>query len=327
MNGSDADFLLHHSSYIRAKSKKMIAVTGAGGFIGSTLIEKLNAHRFINLIAVDSFDKPHKSENLWGRQIREKVGREALFDWIDTNADEVEFIFHLGARTNTQETDAKLLSELNTEYSKKLWQKCCDFQIPMIYASSAATYGDGEHGFSDDHAVVPKLKPLNAYAQSKHNFDLWALQQKKKPLFWAGLKFFNVYGAQEAHKGAMASMAYQMRKQIEETATVRLFKSNDATIPDGDQRRDFIPVESVCEIMIWSMHHRKNSGIYNVGTGRACSFNEIATRLFAHYQKPKKIEYIEMPGSLSHSYQNFTQADVKKISSIGLPMELMTSQF
>lgn len=304
----------------------MIVVTGAGGFIGSKLIQKLNEHRFFNLIAVDSFDKLHKHSNLLGSQIHEKVDRELLFEWINNHSDEVEFIFHLGAKTNTQETDIRVLEKFNTAYSQQIWDTCIKHQIPLIYASSAATYGDGSLGFEDDESKLSLLGPLNAYAKSKHEFDLWATSQVKKPFFWAGLKFFNVYGTQEEHKGAMASMVFQMKKQIEETGTVRLFKSNAPNIPDGEQSRDFISVEAVCEVMIWFMHHRKNSGIYNVGTGKALSFNKIAARLFEHYQQPIKIEYFGMPEKLGKSYQNFTQAEIKKISSIGFPMELIISR-
>lgn len=303
----------------------MIVVTGAGGFIGSNLIKKLNAQRFYNIIAVDRFDREHKKKYLNECRCTELIERDDLFRWIDDNAEELEFIFHLGARTNTLETDSALLNLLNTEYSKQVWKKCVEYQIPLIYASSAATYGDGSLGFSDDHALIPKLKPLNAYAQSKHEFDLWALEQRQKPFYWAGLKFFNVYGPNEAHKGRMASMVYQIEREIEVHGRVQLFKSTDPSVQDGEQKRDFTQVSTVCETLLWLMHHRNNSGIYNVGTGHPRSFNDIAIEIFKRLNKPVNIEYFEMPDHLKSKYQKFTQASIKKITSLGLPMEVINS--
>ena len=229
----------------------------------------------------------------------------------------------MGARTNTLEMDEGLLRKLNTEYTKDVWNKCIEYQIPLIYASSAATYGDGSNGFSDDESMLHMLKPLNPYARSKHEFDLWALSQKTKPFFWAGLKFFNVYGPNESHKGPMASMVYQIERQIELHSRVRLFKSTDPGIQDGDQKRDFTPVSMICNAMIWLMHHRKNSGIYNIGTGESKSFNQIAVEAFRKLKKPINVDYFEIPEKLKVSYQNFTQADIKKITSIGMPMEVL----
>lgn len=302
----------------------MIVVTGAGGFIGSRLIGKLNENRFFQLVAVDHFDKPHKLENLAQYQIAAHVSRDDFFEWLDQNHEEVEFIFHLGARTNTKETDVSLLNTLNTQYSQRIWNGCIRYQIPLIYASSAATYGHGEHGFGDDLITIQQLQPLNAYAQSKHQMDLWALAQPQKPFFWAGLKFFNVYGPSELHKGKMASMPFQLWQQIVEKGKVRLFKSNSPELAHGAQSRDFISVDEVCNALYWFMHHRRNSGIYNIGSGHATTFNSLVATLFAQAGLPEAIEYFDMPAALYQSYQSHTQADLQKISSIGFPMELIS---
>jgi ADP-L-glycero-D-manno-heptose 6-epimerase len=196
----------------------MIIVTGAAGFIGSCLIGRLNADNFNAIIAVDDFSNEEKNRNLEGKQIREFVDRRQFMGWLDANYEDVEFIFHIGARTDTSEFDYAVFEELNVSYSKRLWEKCHDYQIPLIYASSAATYGLGELGYDDNEALIPQLKPLNPYGESKNEFDKWALVQEKKPFFWAGLKFFNVYGPNEYHKGRMASVIFHAFNQIGATA-------------------------------------------------------------------------------------------------------------
>src|SRR3989338_7453992 len=192
----------------------MIVVTGAAGFIGSCLVKHLNKTGFMQIVAVDDFSKTEKDHNLDSCTLTAKVGRKDFLKWLENFGDEVDFIFHIGARTDTTEFDKTIFDELNVNYSKALWEACVRFSIPLVYASSAATYGLGEFGYKDDHALIPQLKPLNAYGDSKQEFDVWALKQEKHPPFWAGLKFFNVYGPNEYHKGRMASVIFHAYHQI-----------------------------------------------------------------------------------------------------------------
>ncbi|WP_421872336.1 ADP-glyceromanno-heptose 6-epimerase [Marinoscillum sp.] len=291
----------------------MIIVTGAAGFIGSNLILKLNQHNFHHIVAVDKFDNPDKNSNLSKAKVLATIDRDSFIAWARDNAEAIEFIFHLGARTDTLEQNMDLLRELNTEYTKRVWELCTEEQIPLIYASSAATYGDGSLGFSDDKDLLPRLKPLNAYAQSKHEFDLWAITQENQPFYWSGLKFFNVYGPNEEHKGKMASMIHQAFIQIESTGKVRLFKSHHPDYAHGEQKRDFIHVDEVTDTLIKLMHHRKNPGIYNLGTGKARSFNEMVRQVFESLNKPVSIEYIDMPEHLKDAYQYFTEAEMTQL--------------
>ena len=294
----------------------MIVATGATGFIGSHLIKRLNAEGFKRIIAVDRSDYLSIKRNLHDKIVQDLIDRDEFFKWIEANHTSIEFIFHLGARTDTTEMDTELLDELNTEYSKKVWKACYNYQIPLIYASSAATYGDGTRGFSDNHDSISELKPLNPYGWSKHEFDLWALSQKDHPFYWAGLKFFNVFGSDEEHKGKMASMIHQMEQQILKIGQVKLFKSYRPDYADGEQKRDFISVEKVTERMFRMMIERRKSGIYNVGTGKAKSFNEMALELFEKHNLPPKIEYIDMPVGIRDKYQYFTEADMSKANSL-----------
>lgn len=296
----------------------MIVITGAAGFIGCNLIRALNKLNFNHLIAVDKFDNEIKNSNLEGTKLLTTIDRDAFIPWAKENAEAIEFIFHLGARTDTTEMDLQLLRKLNTGYSKSIWKLCVEEQIPLIYASSAATYGNGELGFSDDEALIPQLKPLNPYAVSKQEFDLWALAEEKKPLFWVGLKFFNVYGPYEQHKGKMASMIHQCYLQIQETGKVKLFKSYQEGIAHGEQKRDFIHVDDVVDTLIKLMHHRKNSGIYNLGSGKAKSFNEMVRQVFVSLNLEPQIEYIEMPESLKERYQYVTEAQMGKYDNLRL---------
>ncbi|MCE6989354.1 ADP-glyceromanno-heptose 6-epimerase [Dyadobacter sp. CY323] len=295
----------------------MIIVTGAAGFIGSGLISRLNEDGFKNIIAVDDFSKIEKAENLEGKTIKEKVEREELFDWLDNNSRDVEFIFHIGARTDTTEFDKEIFDELNVNYSKSIWEKCVAYQIPLVYASSAATYGLGENGYDDNESTLSQLKPLNPYGDSKNEFDIWALEQEKKPFFWVGLKFFNVYGPNEYHKGRMASVIFHAYNQIKATDKMKLFRSHNPDFKDGEQMRDFIYVKDLIDVCIFFMHHRKNSGIYNLGTGEARTFKDLVISTFNAVDKEPDISYIDTPEDIRDKYQYFTEANMAKLRSVG----------
>jgi len=229
----------------------------------------------------------------------------------------VEFIFHIGAITDTSEFDKQLLSRVNTQYTKDIWTRCVQHQIPLVYASSAATYGLGENGYDDDESLIPGLKPLNPYGQSKQDFDEWALKQKERPLFWAGLKFFNVYGPHENHKGRMASVIWHAFHQIQKTGKMKLFRSHNPAYKDGGQMRDFVYVKDVVDVCYFLMHHRKNSGIYNLGSGKARTFLDLTRAVFRALGKPENIEYIDTPIDIRDKYQYFTEAKMEKLKSIG----------
>lgn len=295
----------------------MIIVTGAAGFIGSCLISKLNQENFNFIIAVDDFSNPRKEANLTGKRIQERVDREAFFHWLDQNYHEVEFIFHIGARTDTTEFDRQIFEHLNVEYSKQIWQRCIDYQIPLVYASSAATYGLGELGYDDNESLVPKLKALNPYGDSKNEFDVWALEQERKPFFWAGLKFFNVYGPNEYHKDRMASVIYHAYNQICQSGHMKLFRSHNPDYADGEQMRDFVYVKDVIEVCSFLMHHRRNSGIYNLGSGKARTFRDLATTTFHALDLAPHIDFIDTPADIRDKYQYYTQANMAKLRSIG----------
>lgn len=295
----------------------MIIVTGAAGFIGSCLIDKLNSENFNYIIAVDDFSNPAKKPNLDGKKIQEFVERELFFDWLDANYQEVEFLFHIGARTDTTEFDYAIFDHLNVAYSKKIWQKCIDYQIPLVYASSAATYGLGEFGYDDNELVIPQLKPLNPYGESKNEFDIWALSQEQKPFFWAGLKFFNVYGPNEYHKGRMASVIFHAYNQISTTDRMKLFRSHHPDFIDGGQMRDFVYVKDVVDVCLFLMHHRRNSGIYNLGSGIARTFLDLADSTFAALNREPQIDFIDTPADIRDKYQYYTQANMSKLRSIG----------
>jgi ADP-L-glycero-D-manno-heptose 6-epimerase len=295
----------------------MIIVTGAAGFIGSYLIKKLNQENFNAIIAVDKFDVPSKSKNLEGLKVQEFVDRDLFMNWLDNNNELVEFVFHIGAKTDTAEFDVDLLTRMNTQYTKDVWKRCIRYQIPLVYASSAATYGLGENGYDDDETKINLLKPLNPYGQSKQDFDLWALQQKTKPFFWAGLKFFNVYGPNEYHKGRMASVIWHAYNQINKTGNMKLFKSHNPAYKDGEQMRDFVYVKDVAEVCFFLMQQRKNSGIYNLGSGKARTFLDLTKAVFKSVGKKENIEFIDTPADIRDKYQYFTEANMDKLKKIG----------
>jgi ADP-L-glycero-D-manno-heptose 6-epimerase len=237
----------------------VIVVTGAAGFIGSCMVGYLNEQGFENLILVDEFDEYEKELNLHQKKYLVRVERENFFEWLDKERPDVKFVFHLGARTDTTEFDYTIHQHLNVEYSQSIWSYCTKIAIPLVYASSAATYGSGEFGYSDDHEVIDKLLPLNPYGISKNEFDKWALQQKDTPPFWTGLKFFNVYGPNEYHKARMASMIFHGFHQIKQIGFVKLFKSHKEGFNDGEQLRDFIYVKDVIKMCYWFMNCNQQS--------------------------------------------------------------------
>ncbi|TSA25127.1 MAG: NAD-dependent epimerase/dehydratase family protein, partial [Bacteroidetes bacterium] len=218
----------------------MIIITGAAGFIGSCLAGKLNNQGIKDLVLVDDFSKREKAANTAHKAFVTRVDRRELFNWFRTSHHSVEFVFHIGARTDTTEFNPKVFDELNLNYSKKVWDLCTVYQIPLVYASSAATYGDGSRGYRDDHALIPKLQPLNPYGVSKNEFDKWVLTRKQAPPAWYGIKFFNVFGPNEYHKGRMASVVFHSFNQIRDTGSVKLFRSHHPDYQDGKQLRDFI---------------------------------------------------------------------------------------
>lgn len=295
----------------------MIVVTGAAGFIGSYLAGKLNRAGYTDLVLVDRFDDPAKKINLAGKKYRFMVDRDAFFQWLIRNAADVDFIFHLGARTDTVGQEPELYQQLNLIYSQRLWNICAEIQVPLLYASSAATYGNGEEGFSDEHQKVSHLRPLNLYGWSKHDFDVWALKQVRTPPFWAGMKFFNVYGPNEYHKGRMASVVLHAYQTIRKEGRMHLFRSHHKDYKDGEQSRDFIFVEDIADVMMFFMEHQHQTGIYNVGTGKARTFLDLTTSVFNSLKMDARISFVDTPVDLRGRYQYFTEAEVTKLRAAG----------
>jgi len=295
----------------------MIVVTGAAGFIGSCLVSKLNTEGFKDIILVDDFSNAEKNKNFEKLTYTDKVDREAFIPWIDKNQEFIQFIFHMGARSATTGFPKELYDHLNLNYSKNVWNKCVEYGLPLVYASSAATYGMGEHGYCDSHEIVDQLKPLNLYGESKNDFDKWALKQENQPYFWAGLKFFNVYGPNEYHKGRMASVIFHAFNQIKATDGMKLFKSHHPDYPDGGQTRDFVYVKDLTKIMFFLMNHRKDSGLYNVGTGKGRTFLDLTKNTFKGMGIDENISFIDTPVDIRDKYQYFTEADMSKLITIG----------
>ena len=320
-----------------------ILLTGAAGFIGSYLLGFLNRQGFNNIIIVDDFSEKEKKPNYEGKQFIKKIEREKLFDWLKTDNPVIDYVLHIGARTDTTEFDYSIHEKLNVEYSKKIWEYCTEKNlpagrqgIPLIYASSAATYGSGELGYKDDHDLVENLHPLNPYGVSKNEFDKWAIGESRKsgvgsressPPFWAGLKFFNVYGPNEYHKARMASVIFHSFNQIQALGKVKLFKSHKPEFKDGEQLRDFIYVEDVAKVMYWIMNEstsrlpthdsRLTTGLYNLGTGKARTFNDLVTAIYSAQHLQPVIEYIDTPEDIRDKYQYFTEADMNKMRNAG----------
>ncbi|MFB1003514.1 MAG: ADP-glyceromanno-heptose 6-epimerase [Bacteroidia bacterium] len=291
-----------------------ILVTGAAGFIGSCLVSFLNEKGLSDLILVDDFSKTQKARNLKGKEYTAKIDRDVFLHDMDRHS--IDFVFHIGARTDTTEFDTNIFDKLNMAYSQQLWAYCTANNIPFLYASSAATYGGGEHGF-DDTADIAPLAPLNPYGDSKQNFDVWALQQDRTPPFWAGLKFFNVFGPNEYHKGRMASVILHAFNQIRENGSLKLFESHNPAYTHGGQIRDFIYVKDLLNLMWFWYETKEQSGIYNAGTGKARTFNDLARAIFVAVEKIPQINYIPTPEDIRDKYQYFTEAKMEKTKKAG----------
>lgn len=295
----------------------MIVVTGSAGFIGSCMVAKLNLEDFRDIVLVDDFSKSEKVKNYQGKLYSQLVDRNDFIPWIRENHKFIQIIIHLGARTDTTEFNIDILNKLNLDYSKQVFNACIEFGISLIYASSAATYGMGEFGYDDNHEIPYKLKPLNPYGESKNEFDKWVLRQPRKPYYWAGLKFFNVYGPNEYHKGRMASVIFHSFNQINKTGAMKLFRSHNPKFKDGEQLRDFIYVKDVVDVIFFLMNYRKHSGIYNLGTGKARSFLDLTRNTFKAMGIQEKIDFIDTPIDIRDKYQYFTQANMDRLLSIG----------
>lgn len=302
----------------------MIVVTGAAGFIGSCMVKRLNEAGYSDILAVDDFSRPDKNINLEGKQLWGQMPRLNFVRWLERNHSDVDAVIHLGARTDTTEQNVQIFNELNLEYTRALWMICSGFDIPLLYASSAATYGLGELGYSDEHRLIPALKPLNPYGQSKQDFDVWALEQvgntvlsPNQPRHWAGFKFFNVYGPNEYHKGRMASVIFHTARQIKATGKMKLFRSHRPDYKDGEQSRDFIYVKDVVDVLLFFLEKKPENAIYNLGTGQARTFLDLATGTFNAMSVTPDIQFVDTPEDIRDTYQYFTQADMGKLRNAG----------
>ncbi len=295
----------------------MIVLTGAAGFIGSCLTAYLNSKGIRNIMLVDEFGSSKKNQNLSDKKFLNFIDRNEFMEWFDLQYESVELVLHIGARTDTTEFNVDVFDKLNLHYTQDLWQRCTKYQIPFIYASSAATYGDGSLGYADDHSLIPRLKPLNPYGQSKQDFDVWALQQTQTPPSWYGLKFFNVYGPNEYHKARMASVIFHSFRQIKEKDSVSLFRSHRPEYEDGKQLRDFIYVKDVVKVIEWLTVNRPDSGIYNLGTGNARTFLDLAHAVFNALDKEPIINWVDIPIDIRDKYQYYTEAEMGKLRTAG----------
>jgi len=301
----------------------MIVITGGAGFIGSNLVASLEARGGSGLVVVDHLGSGEKWRNLSKRELLAIVPPAELFNYLVQHRSAIEGVFHLGASSSTIEPDTDLVVQTNFSLSQRLWRWCADNRIRLIYASSAATYGNGAAGFDDDTAskALAKLRPLNAYGWSKHLFDRWVARQVERgypcPPQWAGVKFFNVYGPNEYHKGGQLSVALQIWRQISSGAHATLFKSHHADYADGGQQRDFVWVDDVVDIMLWLYDQPKTCGIFNAGSGKARSFADLAGAVYAALGKEPQLRYIEMPEALRGNYQYFTEAKLERLRQAG----------
>jgi ADP-L-glycero-D-manno-heptose 6-epimerase len=300
----------------------MLIITGGGGFIGSVLAWALNEAGRADIVIVDRFGTDEKWRNIAKRDFFEILTIEGVPAWLDRYGHEVDAVFHLGANSSTTENDADLVIGTNLNSSIAWWRWCSAHRKPLIYASSAATYGNGTQGFDDAGGLneYKRLQPMNLYGWSKHAFDLWALREGWKghaPPFWAGLKFFNVFGPNEYHKAEMMSLVAKNHGQIAAGETIRLFKSHRADFADGEQRRDFVYVKDCAEAMLWLWRQGRDSGIYNIGTGAARSFRELMEATAAACGRETHIEYVDMPSVIRPNYQYLTEANMSRLRAAG----------
>jgi len=295
----------------------MIVVTGAAGFIGSCLVERLNREGKAHLLLVDEFTPDAKRNNWHTKHFAKTINRSLFLDVFAHHAEDIEFIFHLGARTDTTEFDREILDNLNFDYTTRLFALAAKHAIPLVYASSAATYGLGENGYADQDDLAFALKPLNPYGESKNEVDKWVLQQTEQPESWKGVKFFNVYGPNEYHKGRMASVVFHAFNQIKATGKMKLFRSHKPEFNDGEQLRDFIYVKDVVDVLWYFYQNRQGNGIYNLGTGKARSFNALVKATFSALDLPTDITYIDTPADIRDTYQYFTEAAMDKLRALG----------
>lgn len=300
-----------------------ILLTGAYGFIASQLARHLVQKGQKDLLLVDRADYRSSRSCVKGLEFLPFLDREKLIPEL-ARLTSVQAVVHLGACTDTGNHDAAYMWKMNTDYTKALWQWCAEKKIPLVYASSGATYGRGEEGYSDDHRDVPRYKPLNVYGRSKHEFDLWALAQKAAPPRWYGLKFFNVYGMDENHKGRMASPIFHGFYEIKKTGKQTLFRSHKEGVADGEQKRDFIFVDDIVKLCLFCLEQAPASGIYNCGTGRARTFLDVSRALFSALGLDQKIEWVDTPEKFRAGYQYFTQAEMGKMLQAGYSDDFLT---
>jgi len=308
----------------------MILVTGGAGFIGSNLLAGLEQSGAQDLVVCDRLGDDDKWRNIAKRDLEDIIPPESLIGWFDSLHGQVECVFHLGAISATTETDADLILANNFHLSRALWDRCARYQIPLIYASSAATYGDGGDGFDDDssRSALATLRPLNAYGWSKHLFDRWVARTveagRETPPHYAGLKFFNVYGPNEYHKGGQISVVLKNFQEISAGDPAILFRSHNPDYRDGGQMRDFVWVGDCVEAMIWLAQTPSTTGLFNLGTGEARSFADLANAVFDGLGKAPEIAYVDTPAAIRDKYQYFTQARMDRLRAAGYP-RLFTS--
>ena len=300
----------------------MIVITGAAGFIGSALVWRLNQLGKNNIIIVDELGKDEKWKNLVALDFEDFINKDIFIEKIESGLNfKIDAIIHMGANSSTTEKDADHLLNNNFEYTKKLALYSINKNIRFIYASSAATYGDGNFGFDDNNELCKKFHPLNMYGYSKNLFDIWALKKNMLDKI-TGIKYFNVFGPNEYHKGDMRSVVNKAFKQIQETGKVKLFKSRNKDYKDGEQKRDFVYIKDAVDMTLFFLDHKDKNGLFNVGSGKARTWNDLVTALFNALVKPVNIEYIDLPDHLADKYQYFTEANLDKIKKAGYTQKL-----
>lgn len=300
-------------------TQSKILVTGAAGFIASRLVKSLNELGYHQLYLMDDFTMAAKRINFENLLCIDKIDRNQVESFLKEHQT-LDAVIHLGARTDTTEMDYSIHEKLNLNFSKILWRYCTEHQIPFIYASSAATYGNGSLGYRDNHQIIQQLQPLNPYGISKNEFDKWAIHESEmgmQPPRWYGLKFFNVYGYGESHKGRMASVIFHAYHQIKKTGSMKLFRSHRPDYADGEQKRDFIDVADVVKVIEWLIENPINSGLYNLGTGKAETFLSLAKGVFESLNQNPQIQFVDTPEDIREKYQYFTEADMSKLRDAG----------